>query len=83
MIGHHDSGTGGLRHRDGSESPVEWVGMTSVPSSPTAASKAAITAWGPPATHPSADIDVCTNKVMSSATPSDRRSRIRVRDVAG
>ena len=54
MTGHHASGTGGLRHQAGSDKSAEWVGMTSVPSRPSAISSAKMTATGPPETQPRA-----------------------------
>ena len=54
MVCHQLSGTGGLTHWAGSDNEDECVGITNVPSAPSACSSASTTATGPPETHPNA-----------------------------
>ncbi|MNC64973.1 hypothetical protein D3C75_1152140 [compost metagenome] len=72
---HQDSCTGGQRQPAGSVNSPVWVGMTRVPEGPIAASRARITATGPPATQPpNAFMEEWASRVMPGRTPSRARS---------
>ena len=83
MDSHHSRGTGGRVHCAGSELSGVWVGTTSVPSGPSAASSACTTACGPPGTKPRLRYEEWVSSTPPGVTPSARRSavieRIRIR----
>ena len=73
IVSHHARGTGGFSQPAGSD-PAEWAGITRVPSVPTTASSARITAVDPPQTQPRELREECTSTVIPARSPSRRRS---------